>query len=366
LADQRDGIDVRHDELKRRLDEAGAQFTTWQDAEVVDHFGDPDAEYRAIREGVAVADRSERETIVGTGSEVVPLLQGLVLGDVFKLAKEGSGQLNAAVNVKGRYITELRLLHVPDLLLIDFEPGMVASGALSHFKRQIINEDAKFHDRSDKSTKLLVAGPEAGKMLAETGEWAGRTPARLEAYGGTWGAIGGVEVIAQRLPTFGGDAWELLVQADRAHEVWDALATHATPVGNQALEVARIEAGIPRWGVELHEKIIPLEAGMSWMVAFDKGCYLGQEIIARLDTLGTPAKELRAIDLGAAEPPQPGTSITHDGKAVGDVIVAVKSPLADKTIVHAYVKRKHNEVGLEVDIDGQPGVVSAPGFVLEP
>lgn len=357
---------MRSNELQSTLEAAGARFIEWRDASVVEHFGDAEAEYSALRHGFAVADRSERETVVAAGTEVVPLLQGLVLGDVYTLAHEGAGQLNAAVNVKGRYVTELRLLHVPDLLLIDLEPGMIAEGALSHFKRQVINEDAKFHDRSAKSTKLLVAGPDAGAWLGKHGDWAGKSPSRLDQYHGTWGLLAGEEVIAQRLPTIGGDAWELLIDSARAHVVWEAIATDATPVGHVALERARVEAGVPRWGVELNEKIIPLEAGMSWMVSFDKGCYLGQEIIARLDTLGTPAKELRALYLGDAPVPAAGEPVMAGEKAVGEVVAAIRSGVLGATVAHAYVKRKFNEFGDTVTVSGVQGVVREPGFAMDP
>lgn len=356
--------DMRTDEYRSLLEDSGASWTHWRGSEVVDGFGDLESEYAALREGLVVADRSERETVVAAGTEVVPLLQGLVLNDVFKLADAGSGQLNAAVNVKGRYVTELRLLHVPDLLLIDLEPGMIEDGALSHFKRQIINEDARLHDRSGRTAKLLIAGPDAPSWLTEYGDWMGRAPGVLGDYEGSWGTISDLEVIAQRLPTFGSPSWELIVDAEQASKLWTQASKKATPIGQKALELARLEAGVPRWGVELHEKIIPLEAGMSWMVAFDKGCYLGQEIIARLDTLGTPAKELRAIYLGDAPPPEDGTSVESDGKSVGEVLMAARSPAAGGTIAHAYIKRKFNELGALVQIEGAEGVIRNPGFAL--
>lgn len=352
---------ARTEAYKTHLAEAGASFSEWQGAEIVSDFGDPDAEYRAATEAFGVADRSERSTVVATGTEAVPLLQGLVLGDVFALANEGSGQVNAAVNVKGRYVCELRLLHVPDLLLIDLEAGLIDEGALSHFKRQVINEDARFIDRSDRSAKLLLVGPDAGAFL-DDGEWMGANPTKLDDYDGTWGVLAGEEAIAQRLPDFGVDAWEVLVDTSAAKTVWEAATSAgAEPVGNDALEVARIETGIPRWGVELNEKVIPLEAGMSWMVSFNKGCYLGQEIIARLDTLGTPAKELRRIELGDVEPPPVGAEVTHDGKKVGELIASIRSPRAGESVALGYVKRKHNDPGTTIEVAGVEGTLAALG-----
>lgn len=346
---------MRTDTFTTYLEDLGA---TIEDG-VVRRFGDIEAEYRAIVDGtIAIADRSERETVVATGAEVVELMQGLVTNDVFKLAKAGTGQLNTAVNVKGRFVSDLRLLHVPELLVIDLEPGRVEAGAIVQFKRNIINEDARFADRSKETARVLLIGDGVLDLLMATLKEPGRPFVGIGEWDATWGRIAGAEVIAQRIPTYGYDAFELYIDRNHQAAAWEALTAQKdlVPVGADVLETLRIETGQPRFGVELDEKIIPLEADMNHAVAYDKGCYLGQEIIARLDTLGTPAKMLRKLLLDGEAIPEVGAEIQVDGKKVGDVRCAVYSPRFGAPLALGYVKRKFNEPGsiVEVLIDDRP------------
>jgi folate-binding protein YgfZ len=335
----------RTPEYEELLDDAGARWGEWLGVRIVEDFGDPEAEYTAAVDRAVLADRSGRGTAVATGTEVVPLLQGVVTSDLFRLAEEGSGQRSCAANTTGRFVCELRFLHVPDLLLMDFEPGVIEDGALSHFRANVITEDARFIDRSANTSRVAVVGPDAPAILGGVGEFTGE-PGALADYDGTWGAIGGHDVIVQRVPTFGLPAFDLMFATDAAIDVWRAITEEgASPAGNRALEVLRIEAGVPRWGAELDEKIIPLEAGFREDVAFDKGCYVGQEIIARLDTLGVPAKMLRTLALEGDEVPEAGTELFRDGKKVGTIRSAVFSPKRNQPIALAYVKRDHNDPG---------------------
>lgn len=355
---------ARTEEYRQRLDDAGANWGTWLGEDVVDDFGDRDAEYLAARDALAVADRSARGTAVAIGTEVVPLMQGVVVNNVFELASEGSGQLNSAANAKGRMVCDVRLLHIPELIVMDFEPGTVSDGALSHFRANVMTEDAKFIDRSEKTSRIGVFGPAAAETIESIGAFA-KPLADIPEYHGTWGAIGGNDVVVQALDLTGGPAFDLMFDADIAAAIWDAFrAKGAVPVGEQALEVLRLEAGVPRWGAELDEKVIVLEAGLLDTVAFDKGCYVGQEIIARLDTLGVPAKELRTVVLDSNDVPEVGVTI-HDGdKKVGTVRTACYSPRLERAIALAYVKRNHNEPGHGVRIEEVAATVQPLGFAL--
>ncbi len=346
---------MRRDEFRIWLEEHGAVV---EDG-IVQHFGDAAGEYASIFEGaLAIADRSERETVVATGTEVVELVQGLVTNDVFELAKVGSGQLNTAVNIKGRFVADMRILHVPELLVFDFERGRVEADVIAHFKRNIINEDAQFADRSEQTARILLVGAGSADLLMSTTRGLGRPFALVDDWGATWGQIEEADVIIQKIPTYGLEAYELYVDRDAQHRVWQALASEKdlVPVGEEALETLRIDAGQPRFGVELDEKVIPLEADMNHAVAYNKGCYLGQEIIARLDTLGTPARMLRRLILQGDEVPEPGSEIRVKDKKVGEVRSSIFSLSAKAPVALAYIKRKFNEPGatVSVDIHGEP------------
>lgn len=331
----------------------------WRGAEVVMHWGDPEAEYQGIRNGVVLVDRDERETWVATGQDVVKLIQGLVTGNVFSLAPEGAGMMTTAVNVKGRFVTDLRLLHILDILILDLEPGQTAAGAVSHFKNHVITEDAKFHDRRASTARLGVFGPGAAEALEAAGRFSVRLK-NLAPFHGTSGRIGADGVVVQATPITGGAGFELYVPRESKERIERVLLRTPGMVraGHLAMERARIEAGIPRFGVEMDEKIIPLEADMNYAIAYDKGCYLGQEVIARLDTRGVPAKLLRRLVIEGQQAPALDSEISHDGKVVGEVRSVAKTG-DGAWVAMGYLKRDHNEPGMQVEI-GELRAVVAP------
>ncbi|QDG51642.1 aminomethyl transferase family protein [Persicimonas caeni] len=353
--------------FKEQLDEHGAKWSEWRAVEVVGDFGDPDTEYHAVRgEGLGLADHSWRETLVVTGSDAVPWLQGLVTSDLFQLAEEGSGQITTAVNQVGRLIAEARVLHMPEMLVLDLEPGVLEAGLLSHLRRHIITEDVTLVDRSEQTARVSLYGEQAAELLDRVCDTEHRVTS-LEEFAGTWGAMGDEDVVIQRVPLTGGPGFDVSCASEAADRVWRTLidANDAvTPVGFDTLETLRIEAGVPRFGKELTEERIPLEAGLDHAISFNKGCYLGQEIIARLDTRGTPARLLRTLVLGEGAAPRVGADIEREGKVVGQVVSSVWSPRLQKPIALGYVKRNHNEVGTDVEVEARPASVEALGYAL--
>ena len=298
-----------------------------------------------------LADHSSRGTVIATGTEVVPLLQGIVTSDVFELATPGAGQHSTAVNSKGRLVCDLRVLHGPDdLLIMDFEPGLVEGGVISHFRANVMSEDARFIDRSAATSIIGVHGADEA-LLDRVGTFV-RRPATLATHHGTWGEIGGVDVIARRTEL----GFELLLATADALATWEHLEqAGGRPVGAQALDILRVEAGVPRWGAELDEKVIPLEAGLDHAISFNKGCYVGQEIIARLDTLGRPAKLLRALRLEA--PASAGETVFDADKNIGTLRTVVDSPQLGTALALAYLKRDHNDIGRELRVGEVSAVV---------
>lgn len=297
----------RTEELEIRLTELGAHWIEGSTAKVVEHYGDPGAEYSAIADGaLGIMERGERETVVLSGSDTIPWLQGLVTGDLHELVDEGNGQRNAWVNTTGRFVGEARLLHLPELLFLDLEAGTLSGGLMSHLRRHIILEDVTIVDRSEASARIGLYGESCAESLGDFAEWEHKISERPPFYG-TWGRWRGEDIIAQRVVWSDLPGFELTCDVGAAESLIEALLEideQTLMIGEQTFETLRIEAGIPRFGVELHEKVIPLEASFDDAVAFDKGCYLGQEIIARLDTLGTPAKLLRRVILDGGNVPK--------------------------------------------------------------
>lgn len=359
---------LRTETFRGRLDALGASWGVapgQTERQIVRDFGDPDAEYRAMRhEGAGLVDLSDRDTLVITGDDSVPWLQGLVTNDLLALAEEGSGQRTCIVNVNGRLIAAPRLLHVPEMLVVELGAGLAAE-VVAHLRHHVITEDVRLADRSAATARLGIFGPAAAEALDALAELE-RPAAELADYAGTWGAIGTAGAIVQHVPWTGGTGLLLSVDRQDAAAVWDALAADARvrPAGQDTLEMLRIEAGVARYGVELDAKIIPLEAGLDDSINFNKGCYLGQEIIARLDSRGQPAKLLRTLVFEGGAAPRSGAEIVHEGKSVGEVRAAVWSPLAGAPIALGYVKRKHNALGTHVEVDGRQARVERLGWAL--
>lgn len=354
--------------LKKRLDAQGAKWTQWRGMDVVADFGDPAREYHAVRSsGLGLVDRSGRDTLVLTGEDSVSWLQGLVTSDLRELVREGSGQLTTAVNLIGRLTADARVLHMPDMLVLDLEPGVLDAGFLSHLKRHLITEDVLLLDRSKQTSRLGVFGERAGAFLQKTCTLAHPVGSR-EMFEGTWGSLGEHDIVLQRVPTSGGPGYEIACASEEVADVWDLLmdAGELTPVGFETLETLRIEAGVPRFGVELTDKRIPLEAGLEHAISFTKGCYLGQEIIARLDTRGTPARLLRTLVFEGGAAPEVGADVEVEGskRAVGEVVSSTWSPQLNTSIALAYIKRKHNEIGGEVLVETRTAIVQPLGYPL--
>jgi folate-binding protein YgfZ len=364
---------TRPDAFRHRLE---GLDVTWDNEDpeaeysVAAEFDDPDRAYWAVRQqGAGLADRSERETLVISGDDTVEWLQGLITGNLLNLIQEGSGLWTPFPNAKGRMVADARILHLPQMLYLDLEPGTIEGGLMAHLRQHIIMEDVTLSDRSEQTARFGLFGPRAAAILEQAGQFK-RDPAELDAYQGTWGAIAGKEVILQANPVSGGPGFDLSFDRADSLAIWDAVTEAGggtlEPLGDETLETLRIEAGIPRFGVETDDSVIPLEANMDELIDFDKGCYVGQEIIARLDTLGTPAKKLRTLIFQGGAAPEPGADIENDDeRSVGTVRSAAWSPLLDAPIALGYVKRNSNEPGTVLRVEGREARVERLGYPLE-
>lgn len=350
--------------MKEKLNELGAKWRSTPGRDAVDHFGDPQGEYAALADGkLAIMERGERDTLILSGDDVIPWLQGLVTGDLHALVDEGNGQRNAWVNTTGRFVGEARLLHLPQMLFADLEAGALAGGLLSHLRRHIILEDVAIDDRSEQSARIGVYGEPAPAVVDQLANWQ-HSPADRPLFFGSWGRWKGQDLIVQHVQWNDYPGFEITCDVAQAPALVDALTAiddSAHWMGHQAFEIHRLEAAIPRYGVELHDRVIPLEATFDDAIAFDKGCYLGQEIIARLDTLGKPAKLLRQVILDTDDVPTPKTEVYREdgeGRKIGHVESAVYSPRFEAALALAFVKRGHNDPGATITVDGHQGTLA--------
>src|SRR5688572_1933622 len=347
----------------------GAQFTEVNGMEGVEHYGDWLAEHTALRNSVAVLDLSFRSRLVLTGADRVRLLNGQVTNNVKDLPV-GEGCYAALVTNKGRMQSDLNIYILPDEILLDFEPGL--TGAISErFDKFIIADDVQVIDAAPHYGLLSVQGPQAWAVVEKLGLNFPMPAKPFHSRSVKDETLG--ELYCMNQPRTGTSGFDIFAPTNSLVAVADKLIAVAkevngSPCGWRALETARIEAGIPRFGMEMNETNLAPEAGIeSRAISYTKGCYIGQEVIARIRTYGQVAKALRGLRFADAlpEPPRKGDKLFADGKEVGYVCSAIRSPALKAYIGFGYVRREHNEVGAELKLHSS-GHESAATIVPTP
>ena len=272
----------------------------------------------ALRTGAGLFDASAREAVRVTGPDRVSFVQGMVTQDVEGLPL-GAVADAALLTAKGAMVADARVVKRADDLLLLTEPGYgaVVLGALERF---LISEDAELSDATADFGQLSLVGPGAEALATRAlnlGPLAGAALRPFDARGATGWAL------PQGLLLPGVD---LLVPAEALGAVFDRfLESGATPVGFEALEVLRVERGTPRFGADMDERTIPLEAGLQRALHYQKGCYIGQEVIARATFRGHVNRTLVGLRFGAGSTPAPRTELFTGERRVGWVTSVVQS-----------------------------------------
>jgi tRNA-modifying protein YgfZ len=313
-----------------------------------------DAQYRQLREECGLLDRSERGKLLAQGAEAAEYLQGQLTNDVEGLAP-GKGHYAALLDRKGHIQSDMRVLRASTVpppqiggernsaagFWIDTEP-VALEAVRRHFEMYKIGREVEIADLTAERAILSLIGPRSVEIAST---------AALSEHASEATNVGGVECFAVGTSD-GIDLIAVAADADRLREA--LLAAGAAEVSAEAAEVLRIEAGTPRFGAEMSAETMPAEAGIvARAVDFEKGCYIGQEPVARLHYRGKPNRHLRGLVLSA--PAAPGTSLRLGEKEVGRVGSACVSP-ARGPIALAIVRREA-EPGAELAA-GEAGVTA--------
>ncbi|HEX7117232.1 MAG TPA: aminomethyltransferase family protein [Longimicrobiales bacterium] len=319
----------------------GARFGTVAGRRVPRNYGDPAAEYDAVRHAAGIADRADRVALRVYGREPLKMIQGLVTNDVAG-APEGQGVYAALLTPKGKMVADVRIFRRPGgELLLDVDAAAV-EGVLGHLRKYVPPLFAKVEPLDAALHVLGVYGPKSREVLA--GALAAAPPPGLPEDAHQAIRFGGAELLVVRTGYVGEEGYDVFVPVASAASLWRALQeAGGRPVGHATLEVLRIEAGVPRWGAELDESVIPLEAGLrERAISTTKGCYTGQEVIIRILHRGHVNRLLRGIRLGDAPAPAPGTTLVRPdaSKPVGRITSSCSSPLHEQTIALGYVRRE--------------------------
>lgn len=325
--------------LREALIGAGAAI---DQAETALHFGDPRREYEIARDACGVAAPVNSAMLTMTGEDRRRFLHGLVTCDVQGL-EQGRMAYGYFTSAQGRVLADVVVMAMDDRLDL-VVPGSVADDLVEHIHKYIIMDRVQVRRRSELGPLLLV-GSRSTETLEETG--VEPSPSSGSVDHGEARCLG-VDVHWAADRRRGVAAWALWAEIDRLPGLFQQLVATAaiSPVGEEALEVLRVEAGIPRFGKEFDQQALPQEIGNEAAISYSKGCYLGQEVVARIHYRGKVNRMLHGLLLTG--PPVPsGTELLaeDEDRAVGSMGGCVVSPRAERSIGLALLHRRGGEAG---------------------
>lgn len=326
-------------------------------------MSDPAAVTQAARRAAGLFEPA-RGLLAVEGRDRLRWLDGMLSADVASLeaGTRRSGAYALFLTPKGRIVADLHVLQLGTVLWLDL-PGEVVPGVRKRLERHVVSEDVTLRDLGATWGRLSVEGPAAAEVLSAAGA-EGVAELGPDAWLRT--RLGEAELLLAAYGWSGGPGFQLFASRAALPALREVLrvagAGHGLVEGDlAALDILRVEAGIPKLGAELDEEVLPAEAGLTERaVCFDKGCYVGQEIVARLDARGRVQHQLVGLRFESAA--RAGEALRAQERAVGEVTSACVSPHVGP-IGLGYVRRAFTEPGTLLDAESGPVRVSALPFV---
>jgi tRNA-modifying protein YgfZ len=325
-------------------------------------FTSVDEEYAALRGGAGLVDRSARLRMLLGGTQAAETLTGLVTNDVGSL-HAGAGQYAAALTAKGKVISDVRIFARGDDLLLDTAASS-GPGFAAMLRKYVNPRLARSADVSAVLRTIGVFGPRShGALALVLGAEGVPAPSvaalrSLANFHHIGFDFSGARIVIARVPDLGGDGFDCFVPVEVAALLWSRLlGARVTPSGRDATEIARVEAGRPLWGIDMDENTLAQEANFDVLdgISYTKGCYTGQETVARVHFRGHVNRNLRGVQSAAAIPT--GTELFEGEKSVGTMKSSVVSPRIGP--IGLAMLRREVETGAELTArwDGGEGVV---------
>jgi len=331
-------------------EEHGATVTERGGHEVVAHYGRPERAHRAVRNGVGVIERGV-DVLVVTGDDRVEYVDNAISNNVPTSDRQGTYAL--LLTPQGRIRTDMYVYNAGERLLVMLPPGKGDPVGTEWSKKTFI-QDVDIEVATERFAVFGVHGPKATEKLASV--LTETTPEQhLRFVRGSLGDAG-VTVVRTDAPT-GEEGYEVICAADDAREVFDTLETrglNAAPFGYRTWETLTLEAGTPLFLSEL-DGAVPNNLGLHAAIDYDKGCFVGQEVVSRVANRGRPTKRL--LGLRAEAVPEPDAAVFEGDESVGSVTRACESPTIGEPVALALLDRgvgeRVGEVGaLTVRVDG--------------
>jgi folate-binding protein YgfZ len=321
-------------------------------------------QYTAARTSAILIDRAAQGKISVTGPDRASFLHALFTNDIARLTP-GTGCYSAYLTPLGRMISDMRVIETGDQILLDVE-GFVASSLAERLDKLIFSENVQIANVTGDLAELGVHGPSAPAVLERiTGVPAGRLQSMAQ-YGNVRAQR--IEAPAPELTIVRDDAFAMpgfdvyAAPNNAAHIAARILAAGAVECDLDTADVLRIEAGRPKFGVDMDTGTIPLEAGIEdRAISVTKGCYVGQEVIVRVlhRGHGRVAKKLVTLVLASDRVPLAGAGIFSDDREVGHVTSAARSPMMNAAVAMGYVQRDRAAEGTELSVKSEELVLHA-------
>lgn len=333
----------------------GARFVEADGHVVPLHYGRPTAEHEAVRERVGVIDRSYRGKIEATGQDRVSFLHGMLSSDV-KALLPGQGCPASFLDSHGKIVSLLVVHSLSDRLVLEMDHHLVEP-TLTALDRFLISERVEFEDVSRSAGILTLAGPLARKTLEELVAQAIPDLPVYHYVGVPWNSQA-LRVV--RVEESGEEGYDLWVAADGFEALWErAVQSGAQPVGREAWNILRIEAGVVWHGTDVDASALIMEAPLERTYSLAKGCYVGQEVIARVTYRGHVNRKIVGFVFPDERIPAAGAAVTVDGREVGRITSAVVSPALRRGLALGFLRREHWQPGTEVRVTSNDGQLTA-------
>jgi aminomethyltransferase len=339
----------------------GAGFLDRGDRRVVGDYGRPERTHRAVRNGVGVIEMGYGVVVV-EGDDRVEFVDDTVSNQIPDA--EGAGVYALLLDPQGRIETDLYVYNAGERLLC-FTPPTRAGPLAEEWAGNVFIRDVEIRDASTDFGVFGVHGPNSTEKVASVLNGAGSPEPELTFVRGSMGGEG-VTVIASDGPV-GEEGYEIVCAADAADRVFETLLSfgmNAVPFGYRTWDTLTLEAGTPLFHTELDGRI-PNVLGLRNALDFEKGCYVGQEVVSKVENRGRPSQRLIGLRLrldpgGDDRLPDPGAAVTAGGDRIGEVTRAVESPSLEATIALALV-----DFDAGFDVGGEPMSVGSDGGAID-
>jgi folate-binding protein YgfZ len=327
-----------------------ASVSDYRGATTAARFADPREEFSALLSGCGIYDLGFRARISLTGGDRVRWLNGMVTNNIRDLA-EGRGVYAFLLSPQGRILGDLYAFNLGEALVVETDRSQVEK-IIATFDHYIIMDDVEVTNISEAQTTLGVAGPNSRACLNAAGIEVPELQPLQQITPRCNCDCGCVECTVVRGDDATNESYEIWLAPKDVYKTWLALvAAGATPVGSEAVEMHRIVAGIPLYGADIRERDLPQETEQVRALNFNKGCYVGQEIVERIRSRGSVHRKLTGFLAEGAAAITVGAKILSNEKEVGEITSVATLPVpSGRSVALGYIRREVGVPGREVTI----------------